>query len=682
MTAYFILSCLLVAMSNSMVRNALEAGQSEIKANHLLSLSHKIESLSFFSVKRFKVASEESLDVVDLHINDFIPGERSKRISATKTLRIDLYDEKLQVMEKEDEKLSEVVLVKEDDEWKAREDSKITEWSEISNKHHFFHYGFHDAVKSTERSSIADTFMPIEIELPNESPKGFDEENAGAKIVAQLEVDDIKPVKSEKEVKNLAIETSMTKVDVVNSVKSAGRKVGSESGTDDLVFFEYESVVDEETAIEEAPEVQKGNSANVIIPEVSLNAKENISFPVQSVGTKERKSNSNKGRPVGESAQVSLKVWTPSHGSKKFGKGTVEDYEIRFHDDIDDILMADHEGVVNFSAMLNNGYAVRRGTILAGGYYPVTVDFVLEKGKTALRLPLLNQDQVWKLMENANHVRGGAHILIELDSLTKDAGLDLEAQYEQKIFLDQEMQMVEGRNKASYLMFMGVEPGNHILNFKTYKNVVTSKIIHVGSDEIYFDYNYYVGVDRDRFETFEESLLSQELSMVSVAENQVVELAYDADIKKETINSFEMKNLIYPAGGRKYYEFNHLREPIYIGRWKSNKVVIPSEEYMRFVLNQFQEVSVRNYCMVQINLPKAVKGLSYNGKSESGYMAIRAKVLDKDGHFYEDISHESHRIFLLGEQQGSISVKVSYVDDSYDFVQSFCSQSSYLVEQL
>ena len=56
--------------------------------------------------------------------------------------------------------------------------------------------------------------------------------------------------------------------------------------------------------------------------------------------------------------------------------------------------------------------------------------------------------------------------------------------------------------------------------------------------------------------------------------------------------------------------------------------------------------------------------------------------LDEDGKFYDDLSYNSRKIFLLGEKQGVINIKVQYTDNSIDTLQSYCSKDTYLVEQL
>ena len=377
------------------------------------------------------------------------------------------------------------------------------------------------------------------------------------------------------------------------------------------------------------------------------------------------------------------RLTTQSMSFNAKNSGDIKNFEVRFFDDLDDIRRSDSTGVVVLEDSLNTSYAVRRGTIFASGHYPVTTDFVLEGHDVNIRVPLPSEESFQQLVEKLGITGLGGHILIELDELTEDAALELDTVYEEKLFLDRSLKVVDrGDSDYSYIMFVGVVPGNKIISFRTYRNEVTSKIVHISEDEIYFDTNFYNQVESDEFELFEENLLSKETGLLSVNENEIVDLAYDTKFTKKTVNRFQLGKSLYPVGARKYYELKHLNESVFVGRWDSDYIDVPSESYMRFAISNFGGYSLQESCVVQINLEKQAKELSYNGQSNKGNMRIEARILDTDGVFYKDLSDQSKRIFLLGEEQGSLNIKIKYVDNSVDYLQTFCSKSNYVVEQL
>ena len=40
------------------------------------------------------------------------------------------------------------------------------------------------------------------------------------------------------------------------------------------------------------------------------------------------------------------------------------------------------------------------------------------------------------------------------------------------------------------------------------------------------------------------------------------------------------------------------------------------------------------------------------------------------------------RVFLMGEEQGVVSIKIDYKDKSTQYLQSHCSDATYVIEQL
>lgn len=358
-------------------------------------------------------------------------------------------------------------------------------------------------------------------------------------------------------------------------------------------------------------------------------------------------------------------------------------FEIRFEDDIDDIRQDFGEGIINLTENLNNEMMVRRGTIFTAGHLPTTVDFVLEANEIASAIPLLTKEYMDAVVKHEQITGSGATLLVELDEQTEDLDLDVDTPYERKVFLNKKFNIVDRSDSDySYIMILGVKPGNTIISFKTIQNEFVSKIIHLESDEVYYDSNFYIEHKKDEFELNEENLLSKSKSPLSLDSKEILGLTFDSRIKKKTINMYELPKVKYPIGTRSYIELKHLSESVFIGRWNNREVDVPSETYMRFVLDQFSVESVNSQCLIQVNLNKPAKELFFNGQSNDRAMRMQARILDHDGLFYEDLSNESKKVFILGEQQGIINLKVKYIDNSVDYIQSYCSDSTYLVEQL
>lgn len=465
---------------------------------------------------------------------------------------------------------------------------------------------------------------------------------------------------------------------------------------DQLVFFDYSNSPDEKSKTKVSnslvgksiPIANSSGTRDEVLGKILKNMGEKFKKEKDTNISMNSPSKVKANTPVKENlgligARSSLRVTTHGYSLISSKSQEITDFDIRFADNADAIAHSGSDGSVLIESSLNSEYSVRRAVLFSRGYLPVSVDLVLEQGNVNLGVPAITKSSFNKVLEEKG-LRGlGSHALIELDELTEDADFDVSTGYESKLFLDSNLNIVNrGDSEYAFILFIGVEPGNRIISFKTYKNEITSKIVHLVEDELYFDFNFYHRLKNDRFALFEDNLLSQESGVLSLDENQITDLGYESKITKKTVNEFSTDKALYSIGTRKYFELKHQGESIFIGRWNNYKINVPSESYKRFALGSFDLDSLNGHCMVQLNLSKQAKAMSFNGSSFRGSMSVEQRVLDSDGIFYRDLSNQSKKIFLMGEEQGVINVEITYVDNTVDYLQSFCSQSNYLVEQL
>jgi hypothetical protein len=294
---------------------------------------------------------------------------------------------------------------------------------------------------------------------------------------------------------------------------------------------------------------------------------------------------------------------------------------------------------------------------------------------------MVSNEKINSILTSQNFRGNEAFLLVELDRATED--VDINTKYGGKVFLNSKFRVVNRADSDfNYILFVDAMPGNTIINFLNSKNETISKIIHLEAEEIYFEPNFYRELEEDEFDLNEENLLSKTIAPLSIDSEDIKGLTFDSNFKKLTLNKYQVGNVLYPVGTRSYTQLNHLSETVFVGRWKNTQVTIPSETYMRFVLGQFSLGSVGTQCLIQINLSKKANSYSLSGQAADRMMGIQTKILDTDGLFYSDFSAESKKIFILGEEQGIINAKIKYTDGSEDYLQSYCSNSTYLVEQL
>ena len=94
-----------------------------------------------------------------------------------------------------------------------------------------------------------------------------------------------------------------------------------------------------------------------------------------------------------------------------------------------------------------------------------------------------------------------------------------------------------------------------------------------------------------------------------------------------------------------------------------------------------QVSSLRDRCVVQLNLSKDIREIKSSGKNKNGEMFVETNFLDKDGNFSNE-SEMAEKVFIIGDMSGQFGVRLDYTDGTTDFLKTFCSEGTYLVEQL
>jgi len=359
----------------------------------------------------------------------------------------------------------------------------------------------------------------------------------------------------------------------------------------------------------------------------------------------------------------------------------IHNFEVRFQDDLDDIIQDYGEGEIQFNYKLNTSMNIRRGVVSTSGHYPTAVDFVFEGVSSRYTIPVFEKQKFDQIVTDLGVPAFGAQVLVELDELTEDVELDVDTKYDAKVFLDTNLNIVN-RSEAdySYILFVGVSTGNTIINFRNVHGQDTNKIIYLAPKEIYYEPNFYAEVSTDSISFFEEGLRSKCIGMLDIDSDKIAPWSHEGIVSKKSMNTHNVSKMLYPLGTRKYFDLSHFEKNIFVGRWSEEKVILPNQEYADSILNNFEIEA--NECMVQVNLSKDVKHINITGLSETGYMNTELRFLDKNGNFYDEVSSHSNRVFIAGEEQGLINIKLEYIDGSKQYLQTFCSESTYLVEQL
>lgn len=362
-------------------------------------------------------------------------------------------------------------------------------------------------------------------------------------------------------------------------------------------------------------------------------------------------------------------------------------FEVRFQDDHSEVFQDYNSGTVQYEQILSAPKMTRSAVILKRGYAPTNIDLILEEGRPDFSVPLIEEGKFNELLAPYESRGPMGAVLVELEDGVETAFLDVP--YSQVIKLDEDMRVTDDK-EPSYQLFVGVKAGNSLLSYRDSRGLEISKIIHIHERELTFDMNIFEDVDSEVVSIKEEDLLSKEKAPLILTTEQIRHFASNRAIKKVNNHTYKTDFEKTLLGARKYLELGHLPESIFVGYKDSKTLDVPSENLIQYVLSKFENSKLGQRCLVQINLPKKAVDVKVGTESAGESLVAYTQVLDTDGRFYDSVSKKSRKILVVGENQGSsdyskdskINIKITYEDDTVQYLGSYCSPNTYLVEQL
>ena len=255
-----------------------------------------------------------------------------------------------------------------------------------------------------------------------------------------------------------------------------------------------------------------------------------------------------------------------------------------------------------------------------------------------------------------------------------------------KIYLDRNLNVSEFFGNHRFTFFIGVNPGNTLLTLIQSKGRFSEKIVFVENSEITYEYPEIKNTSIRKLSLFKKNVMSNRLSTLSIDEKNIKLFNQpEAKIRKVGLNLYEFKLPFSEHGKREYLRLDSLGKSLYVGIGNIRKVIIPSNEFMDRVLSSFGLENLEKRCLVQVNLRNAPSGIFVDGDSSLGPIDLETKFLDREGIFetdVENLNELTNQIFILGDLQGVVNIRIDYINGQSDILETICSSDDYLVEQL
>ncbi len=345
-----------------------------------------------------------------------------------------------------------------------------------------------------------------------------------------------------------------------------------------------------------------------------------------------------------------------------------------------------NEGRINFDYSLVGNAGVLRGSIAKNYYMRTTFEIPLGSEYSKFEIPMITQESMFKYLEDHNLDGYGGYYLVDLGDFIEDVEIEksgVKGQiYQHRLLLNESFSRAKENETVQYILFFGVEPGNINTRYLGINGQETSKITFVAPDEITYDFSKMVAPAEFKMETFIRHTLGRESKPLPMSQDKIIDFLTGNHPELIVPGEFKVSTPWMIKGSRTYLEFNHLSDSIFVGIDGDRKVTVPSREFIGEILSAFQIEGLNQECLVQINLRKPVRDIRVFGESDRGPSVYDTAYLDSEGVFSSEISQMSEKLFLLGNEEGIFNLRVDYKDGTQDFLRTYCSPSSYLLEQL
>lgn len=356
---------------------------------------------------------------------------------------------------------------------------------------------------------------------------------------------------------------------------------------------------------------------------------------------------------------------------------SIQRFEVIPFDDENEIISADSEGMIK----MNMGEAQSRLISLrAEGY--LTTDIKISSDNPDMSVPMLAQEEL-ELLLNRYKLHGeGAYLAVQLDDEIKNVVLD--KPYESKVFLDNHFKIVAQDKAPQFVLFIGIAPGNTMIGYDFSNDKKINKIVYLSESELYVDNEGFEKKTDFEYSLYTKELMGQGKTPLNVSGDLVASFNDNQTSKKSTLNSYEFKDLVTSKNEANYFELRLPEHNIFFTARDRSEIELPSKTYYNEILAQFNLDQLKESCVVQLNLnnQKKIDLLKFNGRSYQGFENIDLIALDNDGSLGSEVSDTTKKIFLSGNAQGVINLKLKYTDGTIDYEQTYCSPGIYLVEQL
>ena len=345
------------------------------------------------------------------------------------------------------------------------------------------------------------------------------------------------------------------------------------------------------------------------------------------------------------------------------------------------------DGEIRIDYSLSSQSGILKGSLSKRHFVRTAIEVPLGIEYSKLEVPLISKDSLATFIDNYSLVSYGGYFLVDLANQTQDLEIEHlrkngKDTYERRFFLNEKLEVIKDETPARYLFFVGIDPGLLNITYLGINGQETSRLIFIAPDQIAFEYAEFQRPTEYTFETKIRHTLGKTAKLLDLDKERIVQLETGENPTKDAPGRYILNTSWKIQGKREYVEIGHLEDSVFVGFDGNQEIELPSQEFISELLKNHRMSELRGECVLQVNFSKKLKGIKLWGENNRGPSTFEKSFLDKDGVFSPELSPLTEKMFLLGYEEGVYDILIEYEDNTQDYLKSFCSTSSYLIEQL
>ena len=308
----------------------------------------------------------------------------------------------------------------------------------------------------------------------------------------------------------------------------------------------------------------------------------------------------------------------------------------------------------------------------------MAIPLVKDEGIT-LEVPLMNRASFYRFLDENEMSDYGSFVLVDMaDESIED--VDIDAVYGKKITLNSQLETVEPGMSYRFVLFLSVDPGNTTLTYITNQGEA-AKAVHLHPDEIFFEAPFVSEAHRREFVIQEHPLLSEERLPVVLHGKRIRYLGLPEPSFMQAHGLYRVAVPPTLRATRQYVSIETSHGEFIVGG-NDDILTVPGEKRFDTYQQYLGLDGVEGACIAQFEFGKIPLDIAINSSSPRGPMEFDDYYMAFDGNIYDTFGDFTKTMFLVSGEQGVFSLRISYEDDTVDYLQTFCNHSLYIVENL